>query len=331
MARRTGRNMPSRPKDSMAVARSPAAKARGLLGDGFDDDAVLMASPSRRDKSKPATPRQGGKRKRQALDQSPIPLPALQLSEPRTRPRDKEPEPVAAGPLIDAALLQHFRQDDGRFTFLYQLLSFPSSDGSNRILEALAQHAFPSLPSKKLSSVVYDSITTTTAPDVHGLALQVAHIFLQLWKQCQMEKHYAPTGLILDALHFILASEPAETAVHVAERAVPLIIAFVDLVSNPISKASKGGDQALADLFSAAQQTIAAQIDVLDCLELLHLIATSCVSSTDRQAITRLWQAIPSTFAIMLLNKEFPRPQISLMLRILTTSALDHLAGAHHD
>lgn len=103
---------------------------------------------------------------------------------------------------------------------------------------------------------------------------------------------------------------------------MPLVIAFVDLVSNPISKASRGGDKAIAHLYSAPQRDIASQIDVLDCLELLHLIAASCVSSADADAIHRLWQAIPSTFTIMLLNKEFPRLQIALMLRILSTSAL---------
>ena len=178
--------------------------------------------------------------------------------------------------------------------------------------------------------MVYDALTLKTTSDVHGLALQICHIFLDLWRRCQVEKYYAPTYLILDAMHFVLACEPVETAVQLTERTVPLIIAFVDLVSNPISKASKGSEKAMADLFSTSQQKIAAHIDVLDCLELLYLIATSCVCSTDRDAITHLWKAIPSTFAIMLLNKEFPRPQITLMLRILSTSALAYLARTNH-
>ena len=66
--------------------------------------------------------------------------------------RRKEPE-EAAGATIDAALLQHFRQDDRRFTLLHRLLSHPSSNGTDRILEALAQHAFPSQPFQEV--VVY--------------------------------------------------------------------------------------------------------------------------------------------------------------------------------
>ncbi|KAF1937360.1 hypothetical protein EJ02DRAFT_506040 [Clathrospora elynae] len=333
MARRTGRAMPSRPKPSGPVTLSPAGtpkkpqRSRVPLGDGFDDDPVVMASPSRRhDKHKAATPKQAGKRKRQVPDQSPIPPPALQLSEPRSRPKEKEPQPVA-GAKIDPALLQRFRQDDRRFTLLHRLLSHPSSNGTDRILEALSQHAFPSQPSKKLSSIVYDALASTATSDVHQLALRICHIFLDLWKRCQSEKYYAPTSLILDALHFILACEPAETAVQLAERAVPLIIAFVDLVADPISKAAKGGENAIADLYTPTQRETASYIDVLDCLELLYLIATSCVSSTDSYAIVRLWEAIPSTFAIMLLVKEQPRLQITLMLRILGTSALATSVG----
>lgn len=331
--KRSARSMTSRPKPVPAVAVSPTGTpkrlhtSRGLLGDGFDDDHVIMASPSKtRDRQKSATPKQAGKRKRHVADQSPIPLPTLQLSEPRSRLKEKETEP-AVELKLDAALLQHFRQGDRRFNLLHRLLSYPSSNGTDRILEALTQHAFPSQPSKKLSSIVYDALASSAPTDVHELALQVCAIFCDLWKRCQNEKYYAPTPLILDALHFILACEPVEVAVQVGQRAVPLIIAFIDLVSDPVSKAAKGGERAIANLYSAAQLEVASQIDVLDCLDLLYLIATSCVSSTDPDAVVHLWQAIPSTFACMLLVKEQPPQHIALMLRILGTSALHNSLG----
>ena len=102
IARRPGRTMPSRPKSGPPVV-SPAGtpkkgqKTRGPLGDGFADDDVIMASPSRHgERQKTATPKQAGKRKRQTIDQSPIPLPALSLSQPRSQPKEEEPAPVAA-------------------------------------------------------------------------------------------------------------------------------------------------------------------------------------------------------------------------------------------
>ncbi|KAH7072219.1 hypothetical protein BKA63DRAFT_65103 [Paraphoma chrysanthemicola] len=324
--------IPSRPRAADPAAISPAGtprraqKSRGPLGDGFDDDDVLMASPSKaRDRPKTATPRQAGKRKRQLADQSPIPLPALQLSEPRSRPTDRESE-RGLGATIDVALLQFFREHDQRYSLLHQLLSQPSSNGQDRILEALWQHAFPTQPSKKLSSIVYDELASATATDVHELALQLCNVFLDLWKQCLSEKYYAPLSLVLDALHFILNCEPAETAVQAAVRAIPLIVTTVDLVSAPIISAARLGGKAIASLYSPTQRDIAAKIDVLDCLELLYLLATSSVS-TSPEAVLRFWQGIPSGFTLMLLNKEYPQPQIALVLRILSTSALPASLG----
>tara|TARA_R110002003_G_scaffold626_5_gene20910 strand:+ start:14485 stop:16161 length:1677 start_codon:yes stop_codon:yes gene_type:complete len=338
MAQRSRRAMPSRPKPTVTADTSPAGtprraqKTRGPLGDGFDDDHVLMASPSKaRDRHKTVTPRQPGKRKRQLADQSPIPLPALQLSEPRSRSKDKVPE-HGQGANIDVALLRFFREHDQRFALLHRLLSQPSSNGQDRILEALTLHAFPAQPSKKLSSIVYDALATIAASDVHELALRLCSIFLDLWKRCLDEKYYAPLCLVLDAMHFILSCEPAEIAVQIAPRTVPLIVTTVDLVSSPIINAAKLGGKAVVSLYSAAQRDIAAKIDVLDCLELLNLLATSCVSMCP-QAVLDFWQGIPSGFTLMLLNKEYPQSQIALVLRILSTSALPTSLGpiAAHD
>ncbi|KAF2821021.1 hypothetical protein CC86DRAFT_449002 [Ophiobolus disseminans] len=328
MAPRTRKPMPSRPKSTVPATASPAGtpkraqKTRGPLGDGFDDEDVVMASPSKaRDRHKTATPKQAGKRKRQAVDQSPIPMPALQLSEPRSRPKERDLEPVVE-PGIDAALLQHFREDDGRFTLLHRLLSHSSSNGEDRILEALTQHAFPSQPSKKLSSIVYDALAAVPASDVQDLALRICIIVLDLWKRCLHERYYAPLYLVLDALHFVLASEPAEIAVRITERAVPLIVSSVDLVCLPISNAAKLGGKSIDGLFTPNQRDITSKIEVLECLELLYILATSCVSSTNPEALSQLWQGIGASFILMLLNKEFPQPQITLVLRILSTSAL---------
>ncbi|KAL6703391.1 hypothetical protein ACN47E_009733 [Coniothyrium glycines] len=333
MARRAARPMPSRPKAAAPVVPSPAGTPKRAqrstrpLGDGFDDDSFLLASPSRtRDRHTSATPRQATKRKRTVTDQSPIPLPALQLSEsPRTNGLK------AAGPAAHVskyvALLHHFQQEDGRFDLLHRLLAYPSSNGTDRILEALTQYAFPSQPSKRLSSLVYDALAIAASSHVHDLAISICSIFCDTWKRCQNERYYAPTSVILDALHFVLAYEPVDTAVHVGHRLVPLIIAFADLVSDPISKAAKGGAKAIASLHSAAQRDVASHINVSDCLELLHILAASCVSSSDSAAIVRFWRAIPSTFACMLLVKEQPREHIILMLRILSTSSLPDSLG----
>lgn len=333
--RRTRRAIPTRPKPAAAVPASPVAtpkKAQKTLpiGDGFDDEDIVMASPSkRREKAKAATPKQAGKRKRQVFNDSPIA--ALQLSEPRERP--KPPEPVPAPQQdgkLDIALLRHLWKDDHRFILLHRLLAHRSSNGTDRVLEALTQHAFPSQPQKKLSSMVYDALSSSGAsPNARELAFRICRAFLKLWRQCLQENYYAPVYLMLDALHFVLACEPAKTAAELAVEIIPLIMDSVQLVAEPVYWGATGDKKKLTELFSPAQRQIASEIDVLDCLELLYLIATSCLSlpSPEAEALPRFWRTISSPWVLLLLNKAQPLPHISLMLRVLSTSPLSTSFG----
>lgn len=326
MAPRTRKPMATRPKANATVspAGTPRKKPRGPLGDGFDSADVVIASPSRtRERHKTATPSLSSKRKRNVVDASPIPL---QLSEPRSQQREKEAESVEGEARIDPSLLEHFRKDDRRFDLLHRLLAHTSPDGTERVLEALAQHSFPSNTSKRLSSIFYDVLVAKAFTDVHALALDICFAICDLWAQCLVEKYYSPVDILLDALHFVLACERCETACKLKSRFVPLMIDSIDLVANPLSKAAKVGQEAVAALYASGHRETTAQIDVLDCLELLHLIATSCVSMDGTEA-AELWESIPSDFAIMLLNKEQPIAQISLMLRIISTSALSASIG----
>ncbi|KAJ4377157.1 hypothetical protein N0V86_006598 [Didymella sp. IMI 355093] len=326
MAPRARKPMAARSKASAVVspAGTPRKKARGPLGDGFDDDDVVMASPSRsRDRQKTATPGLAGKRKRNVIDNSPIPL---QFSEPHSQSLEKDAELAEGEVQLDAALLEHFRRDDRRFDLLHRLMAHTSSNGKDRVLEALAQHAFPSDPTKRLSSIFYDALAVRTFSDVHALALDMLTAICNLWAQCLREKYYTPVNLLLDALHFVLACERCETACEIKTRFVPLMIDTIDLVANPLSKAAKVGQDAVKALYTSGHREMTAHIDVLGCLDILYLIATSCVSISDTEA-AELWESIPSDFAIMLLNKEQPIAQIFLMLRILSTSGLPTSIG----
>lgn len=130
----------------------------GGMGDGFDEEdmAMAMASPVKaRDRTKAATPKQANKRKRPVVDQSPIPM--LQLSEPRERPQAVEITQPHSGKL-DAGILERLKKDDDRFQLLFRLVNSRSSNGKDRVLEALTIHSFPSQPDKKLSSIVNDKL-----------------------------------------------------------------------------------------------------------------------------------------------------------------------------
>ena len=326
MAPRTRKPMATRPKAGAAAspAGTPRKKAREQLGDGFDDGDVVMASPSRtRERQKTGTPTLAGKRKRTVVDNSPIPL---QLSEPNSQVREKDGERIEGEAEMDEALLDFLRKDDRRFDLLRRLMAHKSSNGQDRVLEALAQHAFPSNPAKRLSSIFYDALAAKTFSDVHALALDILSAICDLWAQCLVEKYYAPVNLLLDAFHFVLACERCETACSIKTRLIPLMIDSIDLVANPLSKAAKVGPDAIKTLYASGHREITAHIDVLSCLDILHLIANSCVSISDTE-VAELWELIPSDFAIMLLNKEQPIAQIALMLLILSTSSLASSIG----
>ncbi|PVI01845.1 hypothetical protein DM02DRAFT_613372 [Periconia macrospinosa] len=330
--RRMRRPMPARPKPTVTTTASPSGTPKRAqktlpLGDGFDDEDIVMASPSkRRDRFKAATPKQTHKRKRQALNDSPIQ--ALQLSEPREP--SKAPELASfADSRLDMALLRNLWKDESRFNLLQRLLAHRCSDGQNRIFEALAQHSFPSKPDKSLSSIVYDSLSGLRLPSrAHDLALRVCGAFSELWAQCLREQHYAPISLILDAVQFILACEPATIAVDVIETMIPLIITSVDLVATPVLEAANRLEARVAALYSPAQRAMTHSIDVENCLQLLHLIATSCVSSlSSEEALMRFWRAMPHKYVLLLLHRNQPLGQMSLMLRILASSALSNSLG----
>jgi hypothetical protein len=107
-----GAGSKSRPPQGSPVVTPK--KHRSLpFRDGFDDNDIIMVSPSKaRDKPKISTPKLGAKRKRQVIDQSP--LQPLQLSE--SRERIKQQDLVEAPDLnIDLALLTKVGKGDERF------------------------------------------------------------------------------------------------------------------------------------------------------------------------------------------------------------------------
>ncbi|OCL03227.1 hypothetical protein AOQ84DRAFT_442872 [Glonium stellatum] len=315
----------NKPKPAQGSPAVTPKKHKSLpLGDGFGNDDIVTVSPSKvRDKPKISTPKLGAKRKRQIIDQSPV-LP-LRLSEPRERARQQDL--VEAPDLdIDLALLSKLGKEDERFEFIQRLLNHQPSNEHERTLEALTRHAFPSKSDKMLSSVLYDELVNCTFDeDTDGLPLKVCHILMSLWDQCLKEHYYSPLYLLIDALQFILAYDFMTTAVAVTETALPLILASVDLVAIPIARASTNS-AFIPDRDTPAQVKLRKEIDVLKCLALLYTIATSCVATPE--AISRFWQCMPSDFVLLMLMKAQSLPQIILMLRIFSTSALPNTLGA---
>lgn len=329
--RRPRRAVPARPKPGASATRSPAGTPKKgqndlPLGDGFDDDDMIIVSPSkRREKSRVFTPKQLNKRKRQVINDSPVQI--LELSEPRDKLRAPEP-PSFNEHKIDTTLLRSLWKDDRRFRLLHRVLSHHCSRGNDRILEALSQFAFPSNPQKKLSSVVYDRFATSMpSSNARELACSICRNFLDIWRRCLRDEYYAPMYLVLDALQFILACEPIKTAVAVMDDMIPLIVESVKLVAIPVYEARNRNEKKTAFLFSAEYQKAVEEIDVPSCLKLLHQLATSCACTPSPQPLIQFWHNMPLDFVLLILQKEQSITNMLLFLRILSTSSLPSTIG----
>ncbi|KAI9715580.1 MAG: hypothetical protein M1812_005884 [Candelaria pacifica] len=120
-------------------------KARALpYRDGFDDDEVLLVSPSKsKTRSQRGTPKAGAKRKRRANEDSPSQ--PLQFSEPRAQEQGAENEKTQhIGP--SHALLQELEQEDERFKVSWE----PDSEEpiTNRAVKVYAKSTQSSSASK---------------------------------------------------------------------------------------------------------------------------------------------------------------------------------------
>ena len=161
LVREAGQRKTTR-KSSKLVGKSEAIASESTMtakknkdlpyGDGFSDEEVQIASPSRLAlRSKPSTPKAGAKRKRKQAENSPIK--PLQLSQsgkdqahhqPKTKsmndPFRTTTESHKEVAVIDAPL--RIKQDD-RFKLVQRILNHRIAHGDNRSIEALAEFSLP--------------------------------------------------------------------------------------------------------------------------------------------------------------------------------------------
>jgi hypothetical protein len=285
--------------------------------DGFDDNDLVMFSPSKT-RSKPTTPKLGAKRKRNINDNSPVAPPplALQLSEPKLPPTP--PRPTINLELTSNLFLQ-LSMDEAKLRFMQNILSEPVNATDENVFEALGRFTFTSAPKTRLSTVVYEQLTSQ--PFVYqgvDISSHFCGILLSIWEQCLKEKHYNPVIVLVNTMQSILDSESLAFSRALIERIVPLAVASSDIVAIPIARAFVNKQPVESD--------VSEHINVLSCLKLLLTVAQSAASSIE--AKTQFWQQMKFDFVLLILMKAQPLPQIRMMLELLQTSALETTFGA---
>ena len=176
--------------------------------DGFNDEEVVMLSPSKaKERSKPSTPKAGSKRKRPQAQKSPSK--PLSFSEPQ-RPLGEDNAGMMLPDVSHEGAPPKTAQDtgptDGRYEvrylfwgpfssltvclqFVETVLDSWSETRDQRSMEALTRYMFPSAPTKSLASLLLDALSPspskTSAADCR---LHFCETIMSLWKRCLNEQ-----------------------------------------------------------------------------------------------------------------------------------------------
>lgn len=204
---------------------------------------------------------------------------------------------------------------------MQKILSEPVNSDDENVFEVLSRYSFPSAQEKKLSTLVYERLTSQSfVYQSAAISSHFCNIMLSLWEQCLIEKLYDPIIILVAGVQLIIDSESLAFSRALIEKIVPLAIATSDIVAIPVARAfiSK---QTIKD-----EDDFPKNINVLACLDLLRSVAQAAAPSIE--AKIRFWQHMKFDFVLLMLMKAQPLPQIRIMLQLLQTSALETTFGA---
>lgn len=295
---------------------TPRKTKRAGLGDGFDDDEVVLVSPSKsKDKSREQTPKVGAKRKRPAQDS---PIAPLSFDQP---PKKDNSEQLRTAMEHQQRAME--AKEKSRFSFMQKVLNHCPYEGHERTVEALTKHHFPSDTRMSLSSMFMQDFTSNSKEEY--LPLKLGRSMLKLWSRCLEEKHYPPIYLLLDMLRFAIRLELSDTISQIIEDAVPLCNRTIRLVAVPTFKASMYPLYAASPDFQEVQSDVAPHIDVDEVLDFVRELCDAASLSSNH--IELFWQKADFESTLLMLNKAQPVSQITAALQILGSSALSTTFG----
>jgi len=276
-------------------------------GDGFDSDEIQPLSPSKLAlRSKAGTPKAAGKRKRKAIDDSP--LRPLELARPVQAESFEEPVRNEK-PASREVNVRPVRHEDQKFQFTQRLLNHCIRYDEERTLEALAKFKLPSQPQKALSTMLLDKLSPLEIPpDTENLPAAVALIIISLWSRCIAEKYHEPVHLLIDLVKYILLTNPLKTAPDLTNDLMSVLQETADILIIPrCQKLPPRSDRFLISSFS--------------CLETMLTMASDL--SISPEEITRFCRTVRFDFIMMLLSFIHPLSELELTIAILHTSVLE--------
>ncbi|KAL5333826.1 hypothetical protein BJX70DRAFT_379897 [Aspergillus crustosus] len=292
-------------------------KARVLpFRDGFDDEEILAASPSRSGRSKRTTPTVAGKKRRRTSHGSPTPL---HLSPFGEQSGIDLVDDALEDAMIDVAPDQPTTIEPAQRTghqdmhVVKQILNHRTEPPKTDI-EAMTEMAFPSEPERTLSSILLEE---TTKLDLGNYAVEHMQAILTMWSRALQEKFYTPIPMFLEVTRSMFRIDVA-AVLGLIDRLVPVLQNSGDVNGIPRFKHSPVSRQNFGQIRQTPTSELEPLVDSTEALGLLYQIACRSLRS-DRQ-LEDFWRHIRYDFILMMLNCSQRVSDIKLTLSLLMTS-----------
>ncbi|KAL2863531.1 putative DNA repair protein Rad26 [Aspergillus lucknowensis] len=285
--------------------------------DGFDDDEILAASPSKSGKSKRTTPTVSGKKRRRTSQGSPTPL--------RLSPRGELPGIEAAEESLDEAMLDvavenvnakepAYRDEHQSMRVVKRILNHRTYPHNKPDLEVMAELAFPSEPERTLSSILLEE---TARLNLESYAVEHLHAIMSLWSRALKEQYYQPIPMFLEIVQFVLSLDEA-AVLGLIDRLLPLLQDSGDVNGIPRFKHSPVSRQSFGQLRQTPISQIEPLVDSTEALRVMYQMA--CRSLSVDRDLENFWRHMRYDFVLMMLNCFQRITDISLTLSLLITS-----------
>ncbi|KAJ5145563.1 uncharacterized protein N7515_000127 [Penicillium bovifimosum] len=272
--------------------------------DGFDDDEIVMISPSKSaSRSKRATPTVPGKRKRQSSQDSVVPL-------------DLNPsgvEPIITDAPVDVEEVKSKPESSRNQRFIMRLLGRRAHPEQETDLEALAKLTFPSEPTRSMSSTIMDAMARA---DPDNYILEYTRTISSLWQRAINEKFYEPIPRLQAIVQYSLMSDDLQ----LSDLITPLVGVLQDTVEvNAVPRfkyAPASRDKRMTR--QTPQADLQPLIDSTGAMRLLYQIA--CGVLHIESAMEEFWQNVRISFILVMLHPSHPLGDIVLLMNLLSTS-----------
>ncbi|KAL4918906.1 hypothetical protein BDW62DRAFT_55387 [Aspergillus aurantiobrunneus] len=302
--------------EEKAVPTTPRKSKVLPFRDGFNDEEILAASPSKSGRSKQRTPTVTGKKRRRTSHGSPTPL---QLSPQGESIGIENTGDAVDEPMSDVAMNQPVTKEplqkwERRDTYVVKQILNHRTFSLKTDVEVMAELAFPSEPERTLYSVLLEE---TTKNDFGNYAKEHMKAISSMWSRALQEKFYKPIPIFLEITRFILALDTA-AVLDLIDSLVPVLLDSSEINGIPRFKHSPYARQNFGRVRQTPSSMLEPLVDSTEIVGVLYQIACWCLG--DDQLLEQLWRRIHYSFVLMMLSCSQPANDIGLTLSLLMTS-----------